>query len=216
MRVVNKYKLWLKLFSKNFPLRLLQFKKSKWKKIKKLKNFKRTPFFKIEHTPVSVRNWERLKNYYKIKLKLKLFYKLRYDCTVFTKNFLKNKKIKLLFLNNFMRMNYRVDILLSQLKLFSSPYETRDYIKQGVITLNNKILKSDQHFLMKGDILHIKNYKSSNLKLINYKKEILFSFLEVDYYTQTLVIIKNVEDLSLEDITCNLHEKFSSFLLNHL
>jgi hypothetical protein len=71
-------------------------------------------------------------------------------------------------------------------------------IKNNQILINNKqVLKKD--FLQVGDILYI-----PRIFLINFKKNlgkiiIYHTFLEIDYYTNTVVIVKDLKYLNTKD-----------------
>jgi hypothetical protein len=59
--------------------------------------------------------------------------------------------------------------------------------------------------LSKGDVILIKKKKNELPKRV--KKEFKFSFLEVDYYTQTIVVLKNLRDINSQDVMYNFIEK---------
>jgi hypothetical protein len=69
------------------------------------------------------------------------------------------------------------------------------------------LLKSPKKFLVAGDCITIKN--SINTKKLNnkYTKVNSFlSFLEVDYYTNSIVIIKNTKEMNYFDINLSRDE----------
>ena len=104
---------------------------------------------------------------------------------------------------------FRLDLLLWKLKIFSSPYESRQYIKNNVILVNNKS-SYEAYFLKKGDIIKFKSFS-----LLNYKNKILNnkgfdflqSFIEIDYYTNCIIILKDLNTFSIEDFFLILYNQ---------
>ena len=206
MRIFKKYKSWSKINSGSFfPLRILKFKKTKWKKTKKsLLRIKNNKFF-LDHSTSVIRTktWDRIKSYYKNKLLFALNLKQRYDYKLQNQGLFSYEKD--FYLKNYLKNEYKVDFLLYALDFFSSVYEARQYIKNGHVLINNRVNKSDRLVLLKGDIVVIlKNKKKLPQRI---KKEFKFSFLEIDYYTQTIVILKNLHDINYQDIIYNYTEK---------
>jgi ribosomal protein S4 len=208
MRIFKKYKSWSKVVSSGFfPLRVLKFKKTKWKKTKKnLLRIKNTNLF-LDHTikVLKTKSWDRIKSYYKNELRFNLSLKQRYDCKLPNQKQYLNQK--LFFVQNYLKIEYRLDFLLYTLNFFSSLYEARQYIKNGCILINARVNVSECTLLQKGDVVSVLK-KNAYLPLI-IKKELKFSFLEIDYYTQTFVIIKSLNNISLQDIIYNFNEKNS-------
>jgi hypothetical protein len=207
MRVFKKYKTWSQINTSNFfPLRILKFKKTKWKKIKKILLRTKNSCLFLEHSiqVLPTKTWDRIKNYYKTELGFKLNLKKRYDCKL-----LSNKKIlpheKSYIINNFIKTEYRLDLLLYSLNFFASIYQARQSIKNGLVLINNKPSLSENTVLIKGDIVCLLGDKNNLPQMI--KKELRFSFLEIDYYTQTFIILKNLNAINFQDIIYNFNEK---------
>jgi len=99
---------------------------------------------------------------------------------------------------------YSLKILLWSLNFFSSSLECSEFIKGGFISVNNKILHFNC-FLKKGDVISI----NKNIFLLNFKKNIqdrvlspkIYSFVEIDFYTCTVVVIKDSTELDLKDFS---------------
>ena len=220
MRFLKKYKFWIKNPDTQPPLRLAKFKRSKWKKVKKF-NFFRRKFFLFNKNPASLRKsnkiiWKRLKFSYKNNLLFKLKYRCRFDFSVPLKSikFLTKKSEALSY--NLLRFEYKLDVLLWKLKFFKSTFHARQAIQKGIILLNNNILTSTQKYLNQGDILRITNLNIPLNKSLT-KKEIKNSFLEIDYYTKTLVIIKSFNILSLKDFSLAVQDlSFTDYAINNL
>lgn len=215
MRLFKKYKTWLKHINEFFPLRLLKFKKSKWKKLKSflIKVRHKNSFLSKNVTFLKSKTWLRVKNLYKIKLKYNILRRHRYgfDCKLQSKNLSFEKKF---IIENFIRPEYRLDVLLWRLRFFFSIYQARQFLKNGYIEINSKKIYSEHQILNKGDIIKLKNIIfNPNLRL---RKEFNFSFLEFDYYTQTIIILKNYNELSDMDIICLLRENYPLYVLKNL
>ena len=206
MRVFKKYKSWSKITSSSFPLRIIKFKKTKWKKIKKILLRTKNNFLFSDHSiqVLQSKTWDRIKNYYNNRILLRLKLKQRYDYK-FSK--LKNYSNEKEFLTkNFLKKEYRLDLILYNLKFFLSLYQAKQYIKNGFVSVNNVIIKSENVILWKGDIIKVSDKKTNCWNKI-VKKELIFSFLEVDYYTKTFVIIKDLNNINFQDIIYNFNEK---------
>ena len=205
MRFFKKYKFWTKRPDIQVPLRITKFKRSKWKKIKKIIDLKRKFFnFTKHHNFLYKRDkiiWKRLKFRYKNNLLLKLKYRCRFDFSIPLKQtkFFKEKSDALA--DTLIKFEYKLDVLLWKIKLFKSTFEARQFIQKGYLLINNKMITCTQKYLIEGDILHLKNF-NHGLNNFYRKKEIKSSFLEMDYYTNTFIIIKSLDRLSRQDISC--------------
>lgn len=228
MRKFNKYKIYnvSRTLIKKTPLRILKFRRPKWVFLQKLltrKNKQRSlinPFL-IKN---SYKSWERVKKYYKKGLQNKnLLYSI-YDNSIKFKSF-KKKNLKTvlkknLILNYLIKPQYKIDILLWNLHFFSSIYHARQKISNKQVLVNNVSIKANT-MLKKGDIITFKFWNKQNDLFFNtfLKKyslnEKFFPFLEVDYYTKTIIIVKNFDELSFEDfqilITDFVHLKSLSY-----
>lgn len=153
------------------------------------------------------------------------FYKLKYKNTVLTKKYFKclfdqalsqhfYKKIKSLnpklnkllnYLFFILKPEFRLDIFLWRLHFFSSCHQSRNAINNKQILINGKKTHPN-YYIKKGDIVTFKCnnffkqpiYKN-NLKL-SFVNTFLMTFVEFDFYTNTIVILKNVNDLNENDI----------------
>ena len=225
MRFIPKYKKISKLdnsLSPRISLRVLKFRRPKWKKVQKglITTFKGSKSFV---NPMILKNsyqhWDKVKNYYRdgiqFKTRVLSMYDNSFTINFFKKEILLNKKktIKDTLLFGFIKPEFRIDILLWRLNFFSSSFQARQSINEGEIKLNNKKILGNV-FLKKGDIISFsscKSLSSSNItnifsKLFN--NDIFCTFIEVDFYTQTIVIIKNFEELTADDFSLFLTEYF--------
>jgi hypothetical protein len=82
------------------------------------------------------------------------------------------------------------------------------------VFLNGNSLKNNS-MLKKGDVICIKNnlFHLSHVLDKYFLQILIFSHLEIDYYTQELIITKNLEDLDKEDLFLTTLEYIDSELL---
>jgi len=229
MRLFSKYKIYTKssVTSAKFSLRVLKFRRPKWKKIQKniIKLSKRKPKF-ISHLTIKnrLKVWDRVKAKYKLGLNVKNSIYKFFDNSLSKKTlkkdlfFYKKNEIGDIFKSILIKPQYRIDILLSNLNLFFSLYQARQSINSGLILVNNKSVLS-HYILRKGDVVSFKNLSTSHFASIknffkyNSKKEYLGSFFELDHYTKTIIIIKDYTQLENEDFSLMLSDSFDLKLL---
>jgi len=224
MRFLNKYKKLVKLdrFAfPQFPLRILKFQRPKWKKFQKqaiISKKSACHFINPLILKNSYKQWDKVQNYYKSGIQIKKKVIALFDDSVsirsIKKAILKNKKTnREILLSSLVKPEYRADILLSRLNFFSSSFSARQSINEGEILLNGKFFLSNL-FLKKGDIVSFKSSKalnSSSLSTIlsrKYVKQNYCPFVEVDFYSKTLVIVKDLEELTLDDFNLLITEYF--------
>lgn len=211
MRFLNKYKNFqsLKTIPNLVSNRVLNFKRPKWKKIQKNFKRKKIKFVDIFLQKATYKNWNKVKKTYKKGLELKRYLDILSDVKFsisYYKKFLSNQTNSLFFTKNLVfnfliKKFFRLDLLLWKLKIFSSPYESRQYIKNNVILVNNKS-SYEAYFLKKGDIIKFKSFSLLNYKnkiLNNKGSDFLQSFIEIDYYTNCIIILKDLNIFSIED-----------------
>lgn len=208
MRKDNKYKLVNSTGGslKMFPLRVLKFKRPKWAKVKKVyaqTSQRKRSLIDILSIKKSLKSWDKIKKYYKKGIQNKnIIYCLFNKAEKFSrlKNKLSNSVTRKDFISNYLvRLEFRIDVFLFHANFFSSVHEARQNISNNKVLINEKTVKPN-YYLKKGDIISydfVFNYNLlSNKHSITEK---LLSFIEVDYYTNTAVVIKDFSDLSSED-----------------
>ena len=214
MRKNPKFKIYSKnkSFLLNCPQKLLKFKHSKWKiyKTKANKNLRRTYFFNNSLISPKLKQWDKKRLFFKNNLVIRRNLYQLFDTAIKLKRIKKifdtNKVSKfnyLVFLNqSLLKSEFDLAILLSRLNFFSNIYESRKLIDNGSIYVNNNTV-SHNYFLKKGDIISFKNFLIDFDKVLKgqIKTAIFIPFVEIDFYTNTIVIIKDLEDLSLEDLS---------------
>ena len=99
-------------------------------------------------------------------------------------------------INFLIKPSYRSDIILWYLNFFENTALANFFIKQGCITINNKI-KTGCTILNKGTIVHVQKHVPNlkNLRKKYYKSKKLFSFVELDYYSNVILVVKSVNEL---------------------
>jgi len=219
MRKIAKYKkIFRNFFFSKISKRISNFKRPKWfftqsllnkyfsiskKKIKNKSLLGTKKFFFLQN---SFRRWEKVKLTFKNNIRKKNYYSVLFDDSIK----LNKKRITtyLIFdtiLNTIVIPYFRIDFLLWFLFLFESSFHARQFINNGDIFVNNKKVIYT-HYLQNGDVLTFPNNKYNfNLqKKINryyYKyNKCFFSFLEIDFYTKTIVIIKSPNQFNLNDL----------------
>jgi ribosomal protein S4 len=235
MRFINRYKGYNKLFSifEKFPLRIGQFKSTKWKRVQRLLSFKtkkkkarnrkprRKLFFNNFLTKVSTKTWYRVENYYENGRRLKTAVSSLFDKTLPTRFYrktlnlrYKSGSISQMYSNTLIRPEFRIDILLWRLSFFRSCYQASQAISEKKVKVNDKCIKGN-FFLTKGDIITFSSSRPlSVLSVKNVRSNFLFSkkfstFVEVDYYSNCIIVLKSFDDLSLEDFYILVKEHYS-------
>lgn len=208
MRWQNKYKKLDKINSLdvlNYS-RIKKFKTTKWKrlKIKIGKKFLRRNILNNQLIHARFRSWYKLKNYFKDCLNTKNRFLSSFQ--FFNASKLPNSITTLSYKKNLIRWLIRpyfnLSCLLWLLGLCASPYHAQKLIENSFIKLNGFYIKNNT-FLKAGDLICV-NYKNS-LKL-NLRRKPLQLFVEIDYYTNTFVILKTADDLNLLSISLILND----------
>jgi ribosomal protein S4 len=227
MRSQNKYKSYnqsIQIFEK-FPLRILRFKNTKWKKVQKIllskfskivkkkprsskpKKFKSNLLVKLDF-----KMWEKVKSFYQNGRKLtNLIFNTNdksFANSILKKTLLNSKsscEILSVYRQALLKPEFKLSTLLWKLNLFSSSFQASQAISEKKIYINNVPVKIN-FLLLKGDVIHLKaeNYK----KNIDVRKanicfslsDVVFSFVEIDYYSNVIVVVKSLEDLSDQDL----------------
>ena len=105
-------------------------------------------------------------------------------------------------MNYLIKPHFQLNILLSNLHFFSTPFQASQEIYNKKVLVNDKTINYNL-CLKKGDIITFKRnspfrYLKCFLQRYSFDNR-LFSFIEVDYETETIIVIKNFFELGLED-----------------
>jgi ribosomal protein S4 len=206
MRKQKRYKIYtsININLKKFPLKILSFNRPKWTKLKKVcSNFNRK--FRLLNLLViknSFKIWSRVKNHHKLVTTNRKLLSCTFDGSIkVSKIFSKKEKT----INCFLKFYFRLDFLLSSLKFFSTSYQAREFINNNKILVNKKFVKSN-YFLKRGDLVEFNDFYLKTISFKNVLKKFssdvrLNTFLEVDYYTKSFIILKDFDSFSKDDLS---------------
>ena len=198
MRKYKRYKLFAKLSLNFYFLRILKFKRTKWKVAQKLiKNLKLNKYLLNFRKKLVLFNiWGRIKLEYKNKLKNQHYLKCRYDIA------------KILFTNSLVqniKQEYTLSTCLWHLNIFKTLYEAHNYINRGLVLVNNNICFNLNKKLFCGDIISFNKELEINILNSRVSNEIYLTFFEIDYYLKIVIVIKDSGKISFQDLTLLLH-----------
>jgi ribosomal protein S4 len=209
MRKISKYKIYFKT-KKIIPLcsnRILNFKRPKWKFLKLFifkNDYQRKVFTNCSVLENKESSWLRSEKFFLNNLASKrLFYQL-YDssiCIPSKKDFFKNSTV-LTFLKAYLiKYEYRLDVLLYKLGYYLTLHEAKSFISQNHVLVNGLHVQHNL-ILKKNDIVCLQNYKNKFDALTrNITISFYLPFVEADFYTNTIVVTKNLNELSVEDLS---------------
>lgn len=208
----TKWKRVQKLLRVKLEKRVKSLKQNKWKKVSlKRRKYKSRLFINNFLTKVNFRYWYRVESYYENGRRIQKIHSSAFDGALDT-NFYRDalhfsKKpclIDLVHSRVLLKPEFRLDILLWKLNFFRSSYQASQAISELKVSVNGCFRKGNC-FLRKGDIICFNSkFRAEYLNVKELKSRFFFSkvistFVEVDYYTNCVVVLKNAEELSLED-----------------
>jgi ribosomal protein S4 len=214
MRLNRKYKKFSKanILPAKTPTRVLRFLRPKWANAQKkllINSRSSIGFINPFSIKTPLKYWDKVKNYYKEGLQLKNSVLCSFDNSVsvpvLKKSFDTNKETKQIIENFFIKSIFRIDILLWQLNFFPTSYAARQNINNGHILLNSKKIQGNV-FLKKGDVITFVLQNNNNLEFFKknsstfLKNQLFYSFVQVDFYLNSFVIVKNLEEFTNQDI----------------
>jgi len=209
MRRINKYKTYPRIdISPKFPKRLLNLKRPKWNSLKddlKVILADQENFNLIDSDVVlgETFGWDRVSRTYKSRLEFYTSLSTRFDQSIKIRR-LKSYKIVSRFDNYVKHLAegfFKTTALLWSTYFFKSTFEAKQHIDGLGIILNGVKLKANES-LSSGDVLSVldDSFKlSNNLNKYSDNNQIL-SFVELDYYSQSAVVLKDIQNLSEEDL----------------
>ena len=144
--------------------------------------------------------YQKVKNAYKngliLKHKFNQFFGFTLSLKYLKKQALLKRNISCQF---FIKPFFKLDILLWKLKFFHSIKQVQQHIKSKNVLVNNTVINTTNFFLKKGDIIKIKNKNINAFNKTRIKTSFILSFLEVDFYSYRIIILKSFENLTLND-----------------
>lgn len=218
-----------KYFSKRDSKRFLMLKKrqpyfSHSKKLKsKKKGYRQKSKSYVDNLLIEVklRYWYRVDSYYRNGRKIKSMIFNSFDNAISTSYFRRtlilSKKSLItneVYSRTLAQPEFRLDILLWKLQFFVSSFQASQAVSERKVSVNGRFVQSNL-YLTKGDIImftskyNLENMyrKQSTLAFSSSKK--VSAFAEVDYYSNSVVILKNIEDLGQEDLYLLLRSSYS-------
>jgi len=186
-----------------------KYVKSTYRSFKKRKSVVSFSYldFTRKGIPTYYRKMPSIGRFYKTKLQVKRYIQSLFDNSFdFTNKTYSGEKIQYMT-KTFGTPFFRIDILLWYLNYFSTTYEAINQIHNNTVLVNEKSV-GPNFYVTKGDIISFSEkgllkIKDCILKNKNqyYVNSFYFTFLEIDYYSNTIVITKDVAELSPEDLT---------------
>lgn len=206
----TKWKFVIKISHKKSRVSALR-RRAKRKKKYDISIKRRVRFVKMSYSNLlNGKKYFKMKKYFKNSIQNKNIFLQNFDNSfnfpVLRKDLLKlkplnNKKILNLLL---VKQIYSINVLLWRLQLFSSSSEASFCINNDYVRVNGKKVRPD-YFLKNGDVVEFKNltlvlrFKQNLRKYLKRRK--IHSFIEIDYYTFTLIIIKDYNDFIFDDLS---------------
>jgi ribosomal protein S4 len=136
--------------------------------------------------------FDKYKKSYKNSLQLKNSWQ------IYTDNIFKNKKLKKKILETkitrefkvFLKVFFRIDLFLCKIKIAKNRLEAKNFILNGLIIINGYKVLDERFYIKQGDTIFIDPklclLKSCLIKRFEYP-------LEIDFYSNIIVISKNLE-----------------------
>ena len=201
--------------------RILELKKQKIF-VKKKPSF--VNFIDFEKLAVEKKRLVQKITHYRLRRKVHFILGQMYDQSLNKKElalFLKKENLKnrnYIFKKLFLRMECRLDIFLWRLKFFNNIYECRKALDKHEILVNGRFLGWNT-FLQKGDIIEVNSiFNAKAIRSKTFSLSFFNSFIETDYYTGNVVILKDLKELNLNDLSLfvpkrlNLDQIYKSIL----
>mgnify|MGYP003966787533 CR=1 FL=1 len=207
-------------FSRQSKKKFFKFNKIKEIKTNILKNF----YFNFIAVKSKINSWQRLRFFFKESLFMKnavrKYFDGQFSLSYFKKSFKKPQTRCFSISSVFIRPEFRLDILLWRLKIFSSVFFSKLAIRNKQVTVNG-LTKNFDFYLVKGDIIKFNQTKTYSLKkyFLKYFKIIFIpSFIELDFYTNTIVVLKSFNNFKIGDFSSVIKEplclhKFKNYVL---
>ena len=194
-------------------------------KIKETKtNILKAFYFNFVSIKSKINSWQRLRFFFKESLFMKnavrKYFDGQFSNSYFKKLFKKPRTRCFSISSVFIRPEFRLDILLWRLKIFSSVFFAKLAIRNKQVTVNG-LSKNFDFYLTKGDVIKLSLVKTCSLKehFLKYFKVVFIpSFIELDFYTNTIVVLKSFNNFKVDDLSSVIKEplcvhKFKNYIL---
>lgn len=173
-------------------------------------------FYNVAGTQVLFGVWDRAQRFFKNSLIMRTRVNHYFDGG-FSNRLLKNGLGKDLshlnvFRSLFIKPEFRADILLWRLNFFPSIHSARIAFRRGLVLVNGcKVLFN--HYVKRGDVVLVNI--ETNFQLVTNSKirGVHFCpFVEIDYYTNTVVILYDASSLPKNSFSLIVRERFNSYV----
>jgi len=177
-------------------------------------------FFNFFIYKCSLYKWEYLKKKLRSFYLHKTLFLSYFDGQILLKNLKTLFRVKSRLFSDiqlFIKPEYRLDIVLWRLKFFSSVYLIKYAFKKNLILVNFSVIKQSI-YLQKGDIVNVKFNTFSKIKnnIETFLKiPHLYVFIEIDYYSQTFVIVKSYKSYLFKTFSNILRYPFNTVTLKN-
>ena len=213
MKKIARYKIYIKSnkIINLFPQRLKYFHRTKWKKFlnKNRHRVRRYKFVNLFFRTFArkKKRFVRMRKYYKQSLLEKncLFQNFdnSYKLLLLKKDLLKSNSLKYsdILKITLIKQNYYLNIFLWRLFFFKTTDEASYYINNDFVQVNG-VFATPNYFLKSGDIITFRNNTFLDLKksFRRYKLlRTLCSFVEIDFYLSSIVVIKDFDEFTNND-----------------
>ena len=214
MRIIQNYKIYSKNYLPIFSvpkIKILKFHRPKWnfvqKALLKKKLFNSKKLFFKSHALQSCKTsrWQRYSTIFKDRLNLKKSIQLLFGNSI-TNQYIKKLFKKLKKNNTFynivqtalFKTEYKLDILLWRLNFYKHSFLAKNAVYNKQIYVNNK-RQLFCSFLQIGDIITIPKVNLLSFSSKKFNLVLLHSFIEVDYYTNSFIVVKALKNLTKKD-----------------
>jgi hypothetical protein len=213
MKKTARYKIYIKSnkITNLFPQRLKYFYRTKWRKFisKNRYRIRRYRFINLFFRTFArkKKRFVRMKRYYKQSLLDKNCLLQNFDNSyrllLLKKDLLKSNNFKYsdILKLTLIKQNYYLNIFLWRLLFFKTTNEASYCINNNFVQVNG-VFVTPNYFLKSGDIITFKKdtffYLKKNFR--SYKLlRTLYSFVEIDYYLFSIVVIKDFDEFTIDD-----------------
>jgi hypothetical protein len=187
------------------PKSLFKLKRVKWDRIKK-NNFFNKSFVHINPFCVkkSIKFWDKITSYKRDHLIAKRGFSKLFSGLALSaggSDIQRSRHNKILFTLGC--PFFQLDFVLFIVGFCSTVYEARRLIKEGFVFVNSKVVFRSV-FLKGGDRIFLKSYGVNSYTCVYNKycfSDRIFSFFEVDFYSQEVFVLKSFNDLTVSDLT---------------
>lgn len=209
MRRAHKYKTYPRIdVGSKFPKRLLNLKRPKWNQLKnnlklRLNDEENLNLIDSDVILGDTFGWNRVSRTYKSRLEFYSSLFAQFDQSVKIRRLKSYKTLSRFdkYVKHLAEGYFKTTTLLWATSFFKTSFEAKQQIDFLNLVVDNKIAHSNK-LLTAGSVVSIKNDDFNLLKNLNKYSENtqIFSFVEVDYYSQELVLLKDVNTLSEDDL----------------